>query len=96
MDEVNCEFGEYMKWMKSVENATVLILCNLHTAIHSAVNATISHYVERDVMSEVWRTMDGSASRFMRDYVVFHKAENFGKLLSEKYKLLSFRPITIS
>jgi hypothetical protein len=96
LDERNCEFGEYKASMKAVENATLHILCNLHTAIHSAVNATISSYVERNVMSEEWRSMKDSALRFQRDYIVFHKAENFGKLLSEKYNLLSLRSMLIS
>lgn len=94
LDESQLKFEEYLRGMRFVENMTNLILCDLHIAIHSVVHATVSNYVERNVMSDSLRSMNNTAERFVRDYIIFHKAENFGKLVEEKYKLLSFRGIS--
>ena len=85
VDEKYYDYGEYSSFIETAENALYLHLCNLQIVIHN-VDSTISDYVKRDVMDDSLRHLTKRLDRYMRDYVIFHTAKNFGKHLEKKYE----------
>ena len=84
-DEKYYDYGEFSSFIETTENALYLHLCNLQIVIHS-LHSTISDYVKRDVMDASLRTLTKRSERYVRDFVIFHTAKNFGKHLEEKYE----------
>lgn len=83
-DENNNRSSECAPAIKYLIKHATDILCNLKN-IQKDVNLTTVSSTVEDVMPEELKSLKSSSLMFMRDYVIFHKAENFGRLLKQKY-----------
>lgn len=86
-DEINSD-REYDLSMKKMIGTINIILNDIRLAMKMDVNSTSVPSTAKDVLPEVMKLPMERANRFMRDYVIFHQAENYGKLLNQQYRKL--------
>lgn len=82
------ENGEHAEPMIDMIRDITAILSDLRKAMKTVVNSDTVPFTAEDVMPEKFKSIENRADRFMRDYVIFHKAENFGKVLYQQYRKL--------
>lgn len=80
--------GEHAEPMRYMIGKITAILSDLRKAMKTVVNSGTVPSTAEDVMPEEFKSIENTAYRFMRDYTIFHKAENFGKVLYQQYRKL--------
>lgn len=86
-DEISQE-SEYVESMVMMIESINVILSNLRRAMKLDFNSTSVPSTAKDVLPEDVKFPNNRAERFMCNYIIFHQAENYGKLLNQQYRKL--------
>lgn len=86
-DEINSD-REYDLSMKKMIGTIDIILNDIRLAMKMDVNSTSVPSTAKDVLPEDVKFPNNRAERFMCNYIIFHQAENYGKLLNQQYRKL--------